>query len=68
MKALESQTLDGLERYRLRFGSGQRVGRRYVNIVVISVGGRLADRRTCQVLVARQSFAVITSDPLNHRH
>lgn len=43
VKALEAQTLDGPSRYRIEFGPGQRVGTRYINIVMMSEQGRIAD-------------------------
>jgi hypothetical protein len=43
IRALETQTLDGPDHYRLAFAPGKHVASRYVNIVMISEGGRIAD-------------------------
>ena len=43
VRALEAQTLDGPNRYRIEFGPGKRVGTRYINIVMMSEQGRIAD-------------------------
>lgn len=43
IKALEAERLEGPDHYRLAFGSGNRVGSRYVNIVMISDEGRITD-------------------------
>jgi branched-chain amino acid transport system substrate-binding protein len=43
MKALEAERLEGPDHYRLAFDSGNRVGSRYVNIVMISDEGRITD-------------------------
>jgi branched-chain amino acid transport system substrate-binding protein len=41
--ALEAERLDGPGHYRLQFGPSKRVGSQYVNIVMISDHGRIAD-------------------------
>ena len=43
MRAMESVTLDGPRGYQVHFGTGNRVGSRYTNFVMISEAGRITD-------------------------
>jgi branched-chain amino acid transport system substrate-binding protein len=43
IKAMESVTLDGPDRFRIHFGAGRRVGSRYINIVMVSDKERITD-------------------------